>query len=74
MRDQVKAGLYYYSTKDFSNRRAVKIWYNSLPLRRGWYCTPLIEGEAEGYSYPLNPDTWDVLKSESQMQGLTGGI
>jgi hypothetical protein len=72
MSGQVAEGLYYYSASDFAARRAVKIWYNSLPLRRGWYCTPQTEGEPEDFSYPLNPDTWEVLKSTYQMQSLTG--
>ncbi|MBU1921321.1 hypothetical protein KKG66_10780 [bacterium] len=74
MKIQVKEGLYWFSQTDYLDGRAVKLKYNPAPGRRGWWCTPLEDGQPSGIDYPLSPDIWKLLKTEMEMQALTGKI
>ena len=74
MKKQVKEGLYWFSERDYRARQAVKVWFNKDTFHRGWYCTPFRDGEAHGLTYPLSPDIWSMLKSETEMQSLTGEV
>lgn len=69
---QVKAGLYWFSQADYLAGSAVQLRYNPAPGRRGWWCTPLENGQPSGNDYPLSPEVWRLLKTEPEMQAITG--
>jgi hypothetical protein len=72
VKKQITEGFYWFSEEDYIEGKMVKLWYDSRPCCRGWWCTPLANNEPAGYDYPLNPDVWRMLKTESEMQTATG--
>ena len=68
MNEQVKQGIYWFSVEDYRKATGVRVWYNEYSVKRGWCCTPVIDNEPAGYTYPLSVDIWRLLRSTEHME------